>query len=229
MCQEFCSQGRVHPLTRHWTQMQPPPMDTYSPGHPQPMVNKQSECILLECYLVGHLITTCKQSLQRLCFHRCLSVHRGNAWQGQVWQGESVYGRAHVWWEAFVPGGHAWQGGRMAWDMHDQGGRMAGEMATAAGGIHPTGMHSCSTNLARMYNMIPGMKYTNRRIQHHNKTRQSVRKSVITPTTTPTMIHLSETHKYICLTSLTRAKCGTRSTLCWKIRNISGSIELFAL
>ena len=34
---------------------------------------------------------------------------------------------------------------------------------------------------------------------------------------------------YICLTSLTRAKCGTRSTLCWKIRNISGSIELFAL
>ena len=24
-------------------------------------------------------------------------------------------------------------------------------------------------------------------------------------------------------------KCGTRSTLCWKIPNISGSIELFAL
>ena len=34
---------------------------------------------------------------------------------------------------------------------------------------------------------------------------------------------------YICLTSLTRAKCGTHSTLCWKIPNISGSIELFAL
>ena len=33
----------------------------------------------------------------------------------------------------------------------------------------------------------------------------------------------------ICLTSLTRAKCGVRSTLCWKIPNISGSIELFAL
>ena len=28
----------------------------------------------------------------------------------------------------------------------------------------------------------------------------------------------------ICLTSLTRAKCGTRSTLCWKNPNISGSI-----
>ena len=34
---------------------------------------------------------------------------------------------------------------------------------------------------------------------------------------------------YICLTSLTRAKCGTRSTLCWKILNISDSTELFAL
>ena len=35
--------------------------------------------------------------------------------------------------------------------------------------------------------------------------------------------------KYICLTSLTRAKCGTHSTLCWKILNISDSTELFAL
>ena len=34
---------------------------------------------------------------------------------------------------------------------------------------------------------------------------------------------------FICLTSLTRAKCGVRSTLCWKIPYISGSIELFAL
>ena len=31
----------------------------------------------------------------------------------------------------------------------------------------------------------------------------------------------------ICLTSLTRAKCGARSTLCWKIWNISTSTELF--
>ena len=36
-------------------------------------------------------------------------------------------------------------------------------------------------------------------------------------------------YTYICLTSLTRAKCGTRSTLCWKNPNISGSTELFAL
>ena len=43
---------------------------------------------------------------------------------------------------------------------------------------------------------------------------------------------LKLTHKLdsdICLTSLTRAKCGTRSTLCWKILNISDSTELFAL
>ena len=30
----------------------------------------------------------------------------------------------------------------------------------------------------------------------------------------------------ICLTSVTHAKCGIRSTLCWKIPNISGSIKL---
>ena len=33
----------------------------------------------------------------------------------------------------------------------------------------------------------------------------------------------------ICLTSVTRAKCGFHSTLCWKIPNISGSTKLFAL
>ena len=33
----------------------------------------------------------------------------------------------------------------------------------------------------------------------------------------------------ICLTSLTCAKCGTRSTLYWKILNISDSTELFTL
>ena len=37
------------------------------------------------------------------------------------------------------------------------------------------------------------------------------------------------TLEHICLTSLTRAKCGTRSTLCCKVGNISGSTELFAL
>ena len=39
----------------------------------------------------------------------------------------------HVWWG----GGHAWQGACMA------GGCVAGETAIAAGGTHPTGMHTC--------------------------------------------------------------------------------------
>ena len=47
--------------------------------------------------------------------------------------------------------------------------------------------------------------------------------------TTPVHTLPSKLHKNICLTSLTRAKCGVRSTLCWKNPNISGSIELFAL
>ena len=33
--------------------------------------------------------------------------------------------------------------------------------------------------------------------------------------------------EHICLTSLTRAKCGVPSTLCWKIGKISTSTELF--
>ena len=34
---------------------------------------------------------------------------------------------------------------------------------------------------------------------------------------------------YICTFSVTCVKCGIRSTLCWKIGNISGSTELFGL
>ena len=33
----------------------------------------------------------------------------------------------------------------------------------------------------------------------------------------------------ICLTSVTRVKCGVRPTMCWKIANISGSTKLFGL
>ena len=43
--------------------------------------------------------------------------------------------------------------------------------------------------------------------------------------------HLDEflVMEYICPISVTRVKCGIRSTLCWKIGNISGSTELFGL
>ena len=55
----------------------------------------------------------------------------------------------HVWWGACVAGvmhgrgacvarGCAWQGG-----MCGRGACMSGETATAADGMHPTGMHSC--------------------------------------------------------------------------------------
>ena len=48
--------------------------------------------------------------------------------------GGGMHGRGHAWW------GHSWQG-----DMHGRGGAcVAGEMATAAGGMHPTGIRSCS-------------------------------------------------------------------------------------
>ena len=43
------------------------------------------------------------------------------------------------------------------------------------------------------------------------------------------LLYFMSNVEFTCLTSLTRAKCGTRSTLCWKVGNISGSTELFAL
>ena len=39
----------------------------------------------------------------------------------------------------------------------------------------------------------------------------------------------NSTELYICPISVTRVKCGIRSTLCPKIGNISGSTELFGL
>ena len=50
------------------------------------------------------------------------------------------------------------------------------------------------------------------------------------PNSFPSLIHKkSFSSKSICLTSVMRAKCGICSTLCWKLGNISGSTELFAL
>ena len=74
----------------------------------------------------GRYITARKRSLQRLCFYRCLSVHKG--------EGGGVHGRGHVWRECAwwgwgdVCGGlacmarlHAWQGvcvaGGSAWQI----------------------------------------------------------------------------------------------------------------
>ena len=76
------------------------------------LVTARSVRILLECFLV----TARKQSLQRLCFYRCLSVHRGHAWQG-----------------ACMAGGCAWQGEVcMSGGMHGMG-------VCVAGGVHGRG------------------------------------------------------------------------------------------
>ena len=65
-----------------------------------------------------------------------------------------MHGRGHAWWVC------VWQGGMHGGGLHSQGACMAGgmqggragvwqgacmarEMATAADGMHPTGMHSC--------------------------------------------------------------------------------------
>ena len=56
----------------------------------------------------------------------CLSRGRGHVWSGGMRGWWGMHGR-----------GCAWQGGRVA------GACVAGETATAAGGTHPTGMHSC--------------------------------------------------------------------------------------
>ena len=50
-----------------------------------------------------------------------------------------MYGRMVCMVGACVAEGHVWQGG-----MRGRGPCMAGEMATAAGSMHPTGMHSHS-------------------------------------------------------------------------------------
>ena len=42
-------------------------------------------------------------------------------------------------------------------------------------------------------------------------------------------VHILVNFPYICLTPVTRVKCGVHSTLCWKIENISDSPELFGL
>ena len=95
------------------------------------------------CHL---LITAHKQSLRRICFYRCLSIHRGvcmseggvHGW-GHVWQGDmcgggvvgegDMRGRGLCVVGACVAGGCAWQGG-----MHGRGVCVVG--ACMAGGVH---------------------------------------------------------------------------------------------
>ena len=65
-------------------------------------------------------------------------VPGGHAWQGAC-MSRAVHGRGCAWQGGMHGGGHVWQGvhGWVA-----GGVCVAGETA-AAGGTHPTGMHSC--------------------------------------------------------------------------------------
>ena len=86
-------------------------------------------------------------------------VTRGVHGRGCAWQ-EDMCGRGHAWWGEACMSGACMAGDMHGWGVHGRGvhGReicmagwtcmtrgacMAGEMATAAGGMHPTGMHSC--------------------------------------------------------------------------------------
>ena len=69
--------------------------------------------------------------------------------EGVCCRGEAcVAGGRHAWQGGMRGGGCAWQGGVRARGacmagVHGRGVCMAGRTAIAAGGTHPTGMHSC--------------------------------------------------------------------------------------
>ena len=93
------------------------------------------------CECEGAIFTARKQSLRRLFSQASVILSTGGcAWQGgHVWQ-ECVGGRGGM------HGGERGMHGKGACvgSVHSGGGGMyAKEMATAVGGKHPTGMHSC--------------------------------------------------------------------------------------
>ena len=74
----------------------------------------------------------------------------GHAWQGDVrGGGRGMCGRwvcmaGGCAWQGCVCQGCVWQGACMAGGMRGEGGAcVAGKMAIAAGGTHPTVIHSC--------------------------------------------------------------------------------------
>ena len=76
----------------------------------------------------------------------------GHVWSGGMYGWEGCRWRGgHVWQGICMAVGHVWQGGMHARGCACQGGMcdksggafMARDTATVAGGMHPTGMHSC--------------------------------------------------------------------------------------
>ena len=77
----------------------------------------------------------------------------GHAWQGGV-HGRACVAGGHVWQGGMhgkgvcMAGGNVWWGVCVAEGVCIAGQCVAGETATAAGGTHPTGMHSCNFYLS---------------------------------------------------------------------------------
>ena len=99
------------------------------------------------------IFTARKRTLRRLCFHRCLSVHRGEGVSAPLHAGIHPLGR-------HPPGRHplgrhtpalpsaCWDTHPLpsaCWDTHPHVQCMLG-YGQQAGGTHPTGMHSCYNN-----------------------------------------------------------------------------------
>ena len=85
-------------------------------------------CLMYYCYSDTRLLPSAKLRKGNVFTPVCHSVHMGVCVVGDV------HGMG-------MTGGHAWPGGRAWWG--EVGACVAVEMATAAGGTHPTGMHSC--------------------------------------------------------------------------------------
>ena len=79
------------------------------------MFSRVSVCPRGACMAGGYVVEVC---VVEVCVVE-VCMAGGRAWLGDAWQG--VHVRGWAWW----------------------GVGMAGEIATAVGGTHPTGMHSC--------------------------------------------------------------------------------------
>ena len=66
----------------------------------------------------------------------------------------------------YVARGHAWQGASIAGGHPWQGVCVAGEMATAAGGTHPTGMHSCFFHFIPYFRVMSSKNMSRKEISH---------------------------------------------------------------
>ena len=107
-----------------------------------------------------NITTVCKRSLRRLCFHRCLSVHRGSLCPGEsLSKGVSVLGFSVQ--EGLCQEGslsrESLSGGLCPWGSQSRGVSVRETLPTVrlrAGGTHPNGMHSCEKCFSIQFRVI---------------------------------------------------------------------------